>query len=51
MVATAERAMERRKVALATELDALLRRAYEETQSDRHFYLASMAVARRDLKP
>jgi len=51
MVATAERAMERRKVALATELDALLRRAYEETKSDRDLSLGAMAVARRDPQP
>jgi UDP-N-acetylglucosamine diphosphorylase/glucosamine-1-phosphate N-acetyltransferase len=48
MVATAERAMERRKVALATELDSLLRRAHEETRNDRDHYLGAMANARRE---
>ena len=46
MMATAERAMERRKVELATELDALLRRAHEETREDRDLYLGAMAVSR-----
>ena len=48
MVATAARAMERRKVELGTELDALLRRAYEETRDDRELYLGAIANARRD---
>ena len=48
MVATASRAMERREVALATELDSLLRRAHEETRSDRDLYLNSMAGTRRE---
>ena len=48
MVATAERAMERRKVALATELDSLLRRAHEETRSDRELYLGAPAGVRRE---
>ena len=48
MVATAERAMERRKVALATELDSLLRRAHEETRSDRERYLGAPAGVRRE---
>lgn len=47
MVATAQRAMERRKVPLATELDTLLRRAHEETREDRDLYLGA-AVARRE---
>jgi len=47
MVATAQRAMERRKVSLATELDTLLRRAHEETREDRDLYLGA-AVARRE---
>jgi UDP-N-acetylglucosamine diphosphorylase/glucosamine-1-phosphate N-acetyltransferase len=51
MIATAERAMERRKVPLATELDALLRRAHEETRDDRELYLGAMANARRDPLP
>jgi len=51
VVATAERAMERRKVALSTELDALLRRAHEETKSDRDLYLGAMVVARREPQP
>ena len=48
MIATAERAMERRKVPLGTELDALLRRAHEETRDDRELYLGAMANARRE---
>ncbi|HMI30566.1 MAG TPA: putative sugar nucleotidyl transferase [Candidatus Limnocylindrales bacterium] len=48
MVAAASRAMERREVALATELDSLLRRAHEETRSDRDLYLDSMAGTRRE---
>jgi UDP-N-acetylglucosamine diphosphorylase/glucosamine-1-phosphate N-acetyltransferase len=48
MVAAASRAMERREVALATELDSLLRRAHEETRSDRDLYLNSMAGTRRE---
>jgi len=51
MVATAERAMERRKVALATELDSLLRRAHEETRSDRERYLGATAGVRREPLP
>ncbi len=51
MVATAERAMERRKVPLSTELDALLRRAHEETKADRDRYLGAIAVARREPQP
>jgi UDP-N-acetylglucosamine diphosphorylase/glucosamine-1-phosphate N-acetyltransferase len=47
-VAAASRAMERREVALATELDSLLRRAHEETRSDRDLYLNSMAGTRRE---
>jgi UDP-N-acetylglucosamine diphosphorylase/glucosamine-1-phosphate N-acetyltransferase len=46
MVATASRAMERRDVALATELDSLLRRAHEETRNDRDLYINSMAGTR-----
>ncbi|HEY3155872.1 MAG TPA: putative sugar nucleotidyl transferase [Candidatus Eisenbacteria bacterium] len=48
MVATAERAMERRKVALATELDSLLRRAHEETRNDRELFLDAMGSTRRE---
>src|SRR5882672_6724032 len=51
MIATAERAMERRKVPLATELDALLRRAHEETRDDRELYLGAMSSARREPMP
>ena len=51
MVATAARAMERRDVALATELDSLLRRAHEETRNDRDLYLAAVAGARRETQP
>jgi UDP-N-acetylglucosamine diphosphorylase/glucosamine-1-phosphate N-acetyltransferase len=51
MVATAARAMERRDVALATELDSLLRRAHEETRNDRDLYLAAVAGARREPQP
>jgi len=47
MVATAQRAMERRKMPLTTELDALLRLAHEETREDRDLYLGA-AVARRE---
>jgi len=46
MVATAERAMERRKVELDTEMDALLRRAHEETREDRGLYLGAEAFSR-----
>jgi UDP-N-acetylglucosamine diphosphorylase/glucosamine-1-phosphate N-acetyltransferase len=48
MVATASRVMERREVALATELDSLLRRAHEESRNDRDLYLSSMAGTRRE---
>jgi UDP-N-acetylglucosamine diphosphorylase/glucosamine-1-phosphate N-acetyltransferase len=51
MVATAQRAMERRQVPLSTELDALLRRAHEETRDDRDLYLGAMAAARREPSP
>jgi UDP-N-acetylglucosamine diphosphorylase/glucosamine-1-phosphate N-acetyltransferase len=48
MVATAQRAMERRKVELTTELDALLRLAHEETREDRDLYLGAPSPARRE---
>jgi len=51
MMATAQRAMERREVPLASELDALLRRAHEETRSDRDLYLGAMEAARREQTP
>ncbi len=48
MIGTAVRALERRGVALATELDALLRRAHEETREDREAYLDAVAGLRRE---
>ena len=51
MVATAARAMERRKIPLATELDALLRRAHEESRDDRELFLDAMSNARREPMP
>jgi len=50
MVETAQRAMKRRDVDLATELDALIRRAHEETRSDRELFLDAMA-GRREPQP
>ncbi|HZI89265.1 MAG TPA: hypothetical protein VFD83_02320, partial [Candidatus Polarisedimenticolia bacterium] len=46
MVATAQRAMERREMPLGTELDGLLRRAHDETREDRELYLGAQALAR-----
>ncbi|MBI4364700.1 MAG: hypothetical protein HY568_04650 [Candidatus Latescibacteria bacterium] len=46
MIETALRAMERRQVDLATELDSLLRRAHEETRGDRTAFLEAMAGSR-----
>ncbi len=51
MMATAQRAMERREVPLGSELDQLLRRAHEETRSDRDLYLGAMEAARREPSP
>jgi hypothetical protein len=51
MVATAQRAMERREVPLGSELDALLRRAHEETRADRDLYLGAMEAARPGRTP
>jgi UDP-N-acetylglucosamine diphosphorylase/glucosamine-1-phosphate N-acetyltransferase len=47
MIETALRAMERRQVELSTELDSLLRRAHEETRSDRNAFVEAMAGSRR----
>ena len=46
VVATAQRAMERRQVVLGTEMDALLRRAFDETREDRDLYLGATALSR-----